>query len=182
MKYIIIPIIILIALWFGYTYNKLIRQSNMVNNQKSQIDIQLKRRFDLIPNLVEVVKAYAKHEKSTLEEVVKARNLFLSSNDTEDKLQANEELSSTLSRLFVVVESYPALLANQNFMNLQHQLSETENKIAFSRQFYNDSVFKFNNIIQMFPSNIIANLFNFETRRYFEINEHEKVNIQINID
>ena len=182
MKYIILIIIALIFFYLGYTYNKLIRQNNMVKNQKSQIDIQLKRRFDLIPNLVEVVKAYAKHEKSTLEEVVKARNLFLSAGDTQDKLKANQELSSSLTRLFAVVEAYPALLANQNFMNLQHQLSETENKIAFSRQFYNDSVFKLNNIIQMFPSNIVANIFNFKSQRYFEIEEHEKDNVQINID
>lgn len=181
MVYIVI-LLVIVLIWMVYTYNKLIRQRNMVNNQNSQIDIQLKRRFDLIPNLVEIVKGYANHEKTTLEGVVLARNTFLNTDDTEEKLQADRQLNSALTRLFAVAEAYPDLLANQNFMNLQKELSETENKIAFSRQFYNDSVFKLNNMIEMFPSFIVAKLFGFEGRKYFEIIESEKDNITLDID
>ena len=181
MKYLIIPII-LIAIWLGHTYNKLVRQNNMVDNQKSQIDIQLKRRFDLIPSLVEVVKGYAKHEKTTLEEVTKARNLFLNTDDTQTKLEADQQLSTALSRLFAIVESYPQLHANKNLLDLQKELSDTENKIAYARQFYNDSVFKLNNIVQMFPSNLVASIFNFKIKEYFEIDENQRESKQVEIE
>ena len=154
----------------------------MVKNQKSQIDIQLQRRFDLIPNLVEVVKGYAKHEKTTLEDVIKARTSYIAAgSNTEAALNADGALTRALSRLMVLAEDYPDLLANTNFLNLQKELSTTEDKVAFSRQFYNDAVYKLNTKIQVFPSNLIASIFKFKEERYFEINSNEKENININI-
>ncbi len=185
MKYfvptLIIILVVLIAFIIKY-YNDLIKQSNMVKNQKSQIDIQLQRRFDLIPNLVEVVKGYASHEKSTLEAVVNARNSYLAAgNDTAKALSADDALSSALSRLFVLAEDYPDLLANQNFLNLQKELTNTENKIAFSRQFYNDAVYRLNNLIQSFPSNIVASLFGFKAQSFFETGDSQRENVSINL-
>lgn len=182
MKYFILGMVLLLILYIIMVYNGLIRQRNMVLNQKSQIDVQLKRRFDLIPNLVEVVKGYATHEKSTLEAVVSARNQYLNApNDTEKALQANGQLTQALSRLFVLAEDYPDLLANTHFLNLQKELTNTEDKIAFARQFYNDAVNKLNNKIEMFPSNIIANLFGFKKEAYFEIDAPERSNVQIDL-
>ena len=184
MKYlIIIPILLVIFAFVFMTYNALIARRNMVRNQKSQIDIQLQRRFDLIPNLVEVVKGYAKHEKSTLEDVVKARTSYLNAGqDTEAALNADGQLTRALSRLFVLTEDYPDLLANTNFLNLQKELSETEKKIAFSRQFYNDSVNKLNNKIEMFPSNLIASIFGFKKEAYFETTDLERQSISVDIE
>ena len=182
MIYIILLLVILLLVGIILIYNGLVKQRNMVNNQKSQIDIQLKRRFDLIPNLVEVVKGYSKYEKSTLEDIVFARNKYVSANnDTEKQLEADTYLNNALSKLFVLVESYPHLKANQNLLNLQKELSTTEDKVAFSRQFYNDAVYKLNTKIQVFPSNLIASIFKFKEERYFEINSNEKENININI-
>ncbi len=169
MKYILLALVVILVVFVIYIYNGLIRQSNMVKNQKSQIDIQLQRRFDLIPSLVETVKGYAKHEQDTLIAVLEARSNYVSAkDDTEKALAADGALSSALSRLFVIVEDYPDLLANKNFLNLQKELSDTENKIAFSRQFYNDSVFKLNTKIDVFPANLIASIFRFEKEKYFE--------------
>lgn len=180
--YILGGILLLIVVFIFVTYNSLVARRNMSANQKSQIDIQLQRRFDLIPNLVEVVKGYANHEKSTLEDIVKARNSYVDAgNNTAKALAADGELTTALSRLFILTESYPELMANTNFLSLQTELSETEKKIAFSRQFHNDSVYKLNNKIEMFPSNIVAKLFGFKKEQFFETTDKERQNITIDI-
>ena len=182
MIYIIIGIIVVVAGYFLVTYNSLIKRRNMVKNQKSQIDVELQRRFDLIPNLVEVVKAFASHEKNTLEDIIKARNSYVSSGtNTEQALVADSALTSALSRLFALAEGYPELKANTNFLTLQNELTNTEKKIAFSRQFYNDSVYKYNNKIEMFPSNIVAQVFNFQAGSFFETTDAERKNVEINV-
>ena len=152
-------------------YNGLVRLRNQMKNAWSQIDVQLKRRHDLIPNLVETVKGYATHERETLDSVTQARNLAQSAVGQGAGAQgkAEGELSSALSRLLMVAENYPDLKANQNFLALQEELTSTENKISFSRQYYNDSVLHLNNKIQMFPSNVIAGLFRFVIGEFFEI-------------
>jgi LemA protein len=165
----VIVVIIAIVLWV--LYNGLVRLRNQVKNAWAQIDVQLKRRHDLIPNLVETVKGYMKHERETLEAVTKARNLAqqVSSAGAGERAKAEGELSSALSRLLAVVERYPDLKANQNFLALQEELTSTENKISFSRQFYNDSVLKYNNQTQMVPSNIVASMFGFKAGEFFEV-------------
>ncbi len=157
------------ALWLVAMYNGLVRLRNQVRNAWSQIDVQLKRRHDLIPNLVESVKGYAAHERGTLEEVVQARSRAVSATGVGEQSQAEAELSSALGRLMVVVEQYPDLKANQNFLSLQEELTSTENKIGFSRQHYNDSVMTYNTRIQSVPQNILADTFGFEEEEFFEI-------------
>jgi len=149
-------------------YNGLVRSRNRIDNAWSQIDVQLKRRYDLIPNLVETVKGYAEHEKSTFEMVTQARANAINAQGPEQQAQAENVLSGALKSLFAVAEAYPDLKANQNFLNLQEELTSTEDRIAYARQFYNDSVLSFNNRIQTFPRSIIAGTFNFEKREYFE--------------
>ena len=171
---VILAIVAVIVLFFVSTYNGLVKLRNMVKDQWAQIDVQLKRRFDLIPNLVETVKGYAKHESETLEAVINARNKFKSANTPEAEMEASGELTKALSRLMVLTESYPDLKANENFLSLQNDLKECEEKIAYSRQFYNDSVLSYMNKVQMFPSNIIASMFGFKEMKYFEVAEGEK--------
>jgi len=184
MLYIILAIngIIVISLLFFFisTYNGLVTNRNRVRNQKSQIDVELKRRFDLVPNLVETVKGYANHEKTALEDIIKARNSYVSTaSNTAQALEADNVLSGALTKLFALSESYPELKANTNFMKLQNELSEIEKRIVFSRQFYNDSVMKLNNKIEMFPSSIIAGMFRFETEPFFEATESERQNVSV---
>jgi len=169
--YIVIGIVVLLLLFFAGTYNSLIRMRNQMNNAWAQIDVQLKRRHDLIPNLVEAVKGYMKHERETLEAVTNARNLAQGAVGSGVGAQSKAEagLSGALSKLLAVVENYPDLKANQNFLALQEELTSTENKISFSRQFYNDSVLHCNNKIQMFPSNIVANIAGFKAGEFFEV-------------
>ena len=169
--YIIIGVVVVILIPLIMTYNGLVRQRNQVKNAWAQIDVQLKRRYDLIPNLVETVKGYVKHERETLEAVTNARNLAqqVASAGAGARAKAEGELSSVLSRLLAVVENYPDLKANQNFLALQEELASTENKIGFSRQFYNDSVLKYNNQTQMFPSSIIASITGFTASEFFEV-------------
>lgn len=156
-------------------YNGLVRERNQVKNAWSQIDVQLKRRYDLIPNLVETAKGYMKHERETLEAVTKARQQAIDlSGSVADQAKMENMLTQTLRSLFAVSESYPDLKANQNFLALQEELTSTENKISFARQFYNDSVMKFNNKIEMFPSNIIAGMFNFKEAEFFEVQTLEE--------
>ena len=171
---IIIGVIVLLILWFVVTYNKLIGLRNKKDDQWSQIEVQLKRRADLIPNLVETVKGYAAHEKDTLEAVVSARNKAVSATTPEAEMQANGELSQALGRLFALTEAYPDLKANTNFVDLQNQLKETEDKISYSRQFYNDTVLKYQNKKESFPSNIIAGMFGFKTFKFFEAEEQDR--------
>lgn len=181
MKWWMILIIvgILIVLWAISVYNKLIALRNRVKDQWAQIDVQLKRRFDLIPNLVETVKGYTKHESETLEAVIKARNTYVSATLPEDQMKADGELTKAISKLFALTESYPELKANTNFQALQQELTETESKIASARQFYNDTVMVYNNKVAMVPSNIIASLFRFEKEAFFEANETERQNVQV---
>ena len=169
--YVIIGIVVILLVMLVATYNGLVRLRNQVKNAWAQIDVQLKRRYDLIPNLVETVKGYTKHERETLEAVTKARNLAQqgSSAGAAERSKLEGELSSALSRLMVVVEQYPDLKANQNYLALQEELTSTENKIGFSRQYYNDSVMTYNNKIQMFPSNIIAGMTGFKAGEFFEV-------------
>jgi len=169
--WIILGIIVAFVVAVIGMYNALVRLRNQVKNAWSQIDVQLKRRHDLIPNLVETVKGYAKHEKDTLENLTKARSAAVSAQGVAAKSKAEGELSGALDRFMLVVENYPDLKANQNFLALQEELSSTENKIAFARQNYNDQVLFFNNKIQMFPSNIIAGMFNFQTGEFFELED-----------
>ncbi len=158
------------------TYNGLVRLRNQTKNAWAQIDVQLKRRHDLIPNLVETVKGYAAHERETLEAVTQARNIAVGAvgKGVGEQAKAEGELRGALARLLAVVEKYPDLKANQNFLALQEELTSTENKISFSRQYYNDSVLNYNNKIQMFPSNIIAGMFGFKTGEFFEVKAEEE--------
>ena len=164
-------IVVALVIFFVANYNALVRLRNQVKNAWAQIDVQLKRRYDLIPNLVETAKGYMKHERETLEAVTKARNLAqqMTSAGAGERAKAEGELSSALSRLLAVVERYPDLKANQNFLALQEELTSTENKISFSRQYYNDSVLKYNNKTHMFPSNIVASMTGFKEGEFFEV-------------
>ena len=176
---IILGVIALIAIFFVSTYNGLIKLRNMVKDQWSQIDVLLKRRADLIPNLVETVKGYTKHEKETLEAVINARNKAVSAQGVEEEMKANGELSGALSKLFALAESYPDLKANTNFMDLQNNLKDTEDKISYARQFYNDAVLKYKNKLEVFPSNIVASMFGFKPEPFFEATETERENVKV---
>ena len=176
---IVVAIILVLALFIISNYNSLVSLRNKVKDQWSQIDVQLKRRFDLIPNLVETVKGYAKHESETLEEVIKARNTFTTANTAEEEIKANGELSNAITKLFALAESYPDLKANTNFVQMQNDLKETEDKISYARQFYNDSVLMYKNKLEMFPSNLIAKMFNFKEEPFFEASDTEKENVQV---
>ena len=176
MTLIIVLVVILLAIggFVVSVYNKLVNARNKVENQFSQIDIQLKRRADLIPNLVETVKGYAKHEEGTFTAVIEARNKAVNAGSVNEKIEANNELTGALNKLFALAEAYPELKANENFLALQNDLKDTEDKITYARQFYNDSAMSFNNLVQMFPSNIIAGMFGFKKFDYFKIEEKEK--------
>jgi hypothetical protein len=176
---ILIIVLVLIVLWVISTYNKLIALRNRVKDQWAQIDVQLKRRFDLIPNLVETVKGYTKHESETLEAVIKARNTYVTAGTPEAQMKADGELTQAISKLFALTESYPDLKANTNFQHLQEELTQTESKIASARQFYNDTVMLYNNKVSMVPSNIIASLFKFNKEAFFEANETERQNVSV---
>ena len=170
----IILILLAVAVVFVIgIYNGLVQLRNRCDNSWAQVDVQLRRRYDLIPNLVETVKGYAKHEKETFQKVTDARAQAINAGTVQEQGQAENMLTGALKSLFAVSESYPELKANQNFMMLQEELAGTESKIAYARQFYNDTVMKFNTKQQVFPSNIIANMFNFKEKEYFEIEEPE---------
>lgn len=162
---------LVLIVWFFSVYNSLVQLRLRVENAWSQIDVQLKRRHDLIPNLVEAAKGYLAHEKDTLERVIKARTQAIDASGLEDKAKAENFLTQTLRSLFAVVERYPDLKANQNILKLQEELTSTENKIAFARQYYNDEVRLFNTQIQVVPSNIVANLSGFTKKEFFEIED-----------
>ena len=173
---VLIVIIAVVALFLISIYNSLVKLRNQVKNAWSQIDVQLKRRHDLIPNLIETVKGYMTHERDTLENITKARSQAVAAEGVGDKAKAEGELTSALGKFNLVVENYPDLKANQNFLSLQEELTSTENKISISRQNYNDQVLFYNNKIQMFPSNIVAGMFQFNEEEFFEIeDEKEKV-------
>ena len=168
---IFIAIIVVIGLFFVSIYNSLVGLRNRVKNAWSQIDVQLKRRHDLIPNLIETVKGYMTHERQVMENITRYRSQAMDANTVGEKAQAEGLLSGALGQLRVQVENYPDLKANQNFLALQEELTSTENKISFARQAYNDQVLFFNNKIQMFPSNIVAGMFSFKSEEFFEIED-----------
>jgi LemA protein len=168
---VIVAVVVLLLLLVILLFNGLVRSRNRVDNAWSQIDVQLRRRYDLIPNLVETVKGYAAHERQTLEAVTSARSNAMNAQqqgNVQQQAQAENALSGALKSLFAVSEAYPDLKANQNFLQLQEELTSTEDRIAYSRQFYNDSVLNYNNKIQVFPRNVLAGMFNFEKREFFE--------------
>lgn len=176
---VVLVIVVLLVLWFIGVNNALVSLRNKVRNQFSQIDVQLKKRYDLIPNLVETVKGYAKHEKETLEAVMNARAGYASAKTDDEKMEAGNELSRQISRLLAVAESYPDLKANESFLNLQNELKEIEEKIGYARQFYNDAVMVYNNKIQMFPSSIVASILGFKAEKFFEAAEQERENVKV---
>ncbi|NQT80417.1 MAG: LemA family protein [Candidatus Aminicenantes bacterium] len=173
---IIFAVILILAVGI---YNRLVNLRNRCDNSWAQVDVQLKRRYDLIPNLVETVKGYAKHEREVFEKVTEARSKAINAGTVKEQGQAENMLTGALKSLFAVVENYPELKANQNFLMLQEELAGTEGKIAYARQFYNDMVMKFNTKQQVFPSNIIANMFNFNENEYFEIEEEARGPVEV---
>lgn len=177
ITWVLIGVVIFVAivvLWFILTYNSFVRLKNQVENAWSQIDVQLKRRTDLIPNLIKTVKGYVKHERETLESVTKARTAMMNAGNAKEAADADNMLTGALKSLFAVSESYPDLKANENFMQLQEELSGTENKISATRQYYNDTVMEYNTKRESFPANIIAGMFKFTEMNLFEISEKEK--------
>jgi LemA protein len=170
---IAVGVLVVIALIVIVLYNRLVAIRNQTSNAWKQIDVQLKRRHDLIPNLVEVVKDYMSYEQETLKQVIEARNQAVKATTPADAMQAENVLSGAMGRLFAVMEAYPDLKANQNVGRLMEELTGTENKISFARQFYNDSVMTLNNMVQSFPSNMIAGMFSFQPGTYFEVPEAE---------
>jgi LemA protein len=178
---IILAIAAVIVFWIIGLYNSLIRMRNAVRNAWAQIDVQLKRRHDLIPNLVEVVKDYMAYEQETLEKVIKARGAAMGAQGTAAVAAAENQLTGALKSLFAVMEAYPDLKASQNVIALQEELTSTENKISFARQYYNDSVMRLNNAIEVFPSNIIAGMLNFKHEAYYEVPDSEKEPVKVNL-
>lgn len=176
--YIIVAVLVIITfVWF--LYNGIIVAKMRVSEALSQIDVQLKRRADLIPNLVETVKAYAKHEKELFEKVTEQRARLVSAQGAAEKAQANNQLSQTLKSIFAVAEAYPELKASQNFLELQEEVSDTENKIAYARQFYNSNVLDYNTKLKVFPNVLIAKLFNFAQAEFFAATDEEKKEVKI---
>jgi len=168
---VLVGVVAVVALWFVFTYNGLVRLRNQVKNAWSQIDVQLKRRYDLIPNIVETVKGYAAHEKETFERVVQARQRGIDASDVKQQQEAENMITGALRQLFALSEAYPDLKANQNFLALQEELASTENKIGFARQYYNDTVKDFNTRQEMFPANLVASMLGFQPSEFFEIEE-----------
>lgn len=174
LSIIIIGFIGMVVLWIVFAYNSLIVLRNRVKEAWSDIDVQLKRRYDLIPNLVETVKGYASHEQQTFEKVIQARNVAMNAKGVKEKGEAENALAGTLKTIFALAENYPELKASVNFLELQKELSDTENKIQAARRFYNGNVIELNNKIETVPTNIIANMFGFKLAEFFEIGEEEK--------
>jgi LemA protein len=168
---VMVGIAIVLSVWLIAMYTGLVQARNQVKNAWAQIDVQLKRRHDLIPNLVETAKGYMKHERDTLENITKARNLAAQPHGVADQAKAEGELTRAMSSFFVVVENYPDLKANTNFLQIQEELTSTENKIGFARQYFNDETMKFNTNVEQFPSNIVAGMFNFKQGEFFEIED-----------
>lgn len=176
---IILVAAVLIVAYFISIYNTFIVLKTRIQEALSGIDVQLKRRADLIPNLIETVKGYAKHEQSIFENVAKARSAMMSAQTVGEKADANNQMTATLKTLFAVSEAYPELKANSNFQDLQKQLEDTEDKVAYSRQFYNSNVLEFNNKVQMFPSNLLANMFGFKAYEFFQASEDERKPVKV---
>jgi len=171
---ILVVVLVLLALYAIVSYNGLVSLRNRIENAWAQIDVQLKRRYDLIPNLVETVKGYASHERETLDAVIQARNAGMSAQGPHDQAEAENQISGALKSLFALSEAYPDLKANQNFAQLQEELTGTEGRIAYARQFYNDTVYRYNTKVQSFPANILANMFRFSEREYFQADDESR--------
>lgn len=169
--WVVLALVVLAVLWFVVAYNRLVALRQRINNAWSQIEVQLRRRYDLIPNLVETVKGYAAHERGTFETVTQARAAMAQAQTVGEQAKAQNMITQALKSLFAVAENYPDLKANQNFLALQEELSGTENKIAFARQFYNDTVMTYDTMIQSFPASIVASMGGFTAREYFETEE-----------
>jgi LemA protein len=177
--WVVLGLLGLLLLYGVVSYNRLVRLRNQIDNAWSQIDVQLRRRYDLIPNLVETVKGYAKHERELFERVTAARAAGIAATTVGEQARAENQITQALRQLLAVVESYPELKANQNFLALQEELTATEGRIAFARQFYNDQVLAYNNLVQQFPSRIVAELGGFRPREYFEIEEAAAGPVQV---
>ena len=177
--WIILAIVVVLIGYVIVTYNGLVNLRNRIENAWAQIDVQLKRRYDLIPNLVETVKGYAAHEKETLERVIQARNMAMAAQGPHDQAEAENMITGALKSVFALSEAYPDLKANASFLNLQEELTGTEGRIAYARQFYNDSVTRYNTKIQTFPANTIAGRFNFSEREYFEVDDAARGNVTV---
>jgi len=182
ITFIAVGFAVLFVLYLVGTYNGLVILRTRIKEAFSGIDVQLKRRADLIPNLVETVKGYAKHEKSVFENVTKARSALVKAETPQEKAEANNLLTDALKTLFAVAENYPQLKANENFRDLQRQLEDTEDKVAYSRQFYNSNVLEYNTKVQVFPSNIIANMMGFKQEQFFEAGEEERKKVEVKFD
>ena len=179
--YIVIAVTTLILIYFGVTYNSLVKLKNKIKEAFSTMDIYLKKRWDLIPNIVETVKEYAKYEKSTIKEIIELRNITYDNMSTNEKVELNNELSKKIDKLMAVAEAYPDLKANENFKDLSLQLTKIEDDIANSRKYYNGTVRIFNDKVQMFPSNIVAGMLGFKEQNMFEANKSERDNVQIKL-
>ena len=179
LVWILLGIFILIALVFLYYFNRFVVLENRIDNSLSQIDVQLKRRADLVPNLVETVKGYAKHEKAAIKSVNDARKALVSAKGIEKKVKANDILEGALKRIFAIAEAYPDLKASQNFLELQRELSTTEDRVAYSRQYYNDSILNYNNLCKMFPGNFFAGIYGKKQRDYLKIAESERKVVKV---
>ena len=176
---IVVGVLLILVFYAVGVYNNLINARNKAKDQFSQIDVQLKRRSDMIPNLVETVKGYAKHEEKTFKEVIEARNKMTTASGINEELEASNAVTGALNKLFALSEAYPELKANENFKSLQNDLKETEDKISYARGFYNDTVLTYNNLREQFPSNIIASIFKFEKIDFFNADEKDKENPQV---
>lgn len=180
--WVLVALVVIAVVYGIVTYNGLVSLRNRIENAWSQIDVQLKRRYDLIPNLVETVKGYAAHERETLERVIQARNMAMAAQGPHDQAEADNVLTGALKSIFALSEAYPDLKANASFLNLQEELSGTEGRIAYARQFYNDSVYSYNTKIQSFPANTIAQRFRFREREYFEASGDERSPMPVDFD
>ncbi len=176
---ILVVVVVLLALYAIVSYNGLVSLRNRIENAWAQIDVQLKRRYDLIPNLVETVKGYAAHERETLDAVITARNAGMNAQGPHDQAEAENQISGALKSLFALSEAYPDLKANQNFAQLQEELTGTEGRIAYARQFYNDTVYRYNTKVQSFPANVLANMFRFSEREYFQADDESRGPTQV---
>ena len=181
MIYLVIGVIALLVIYVLITYNGFVRIKNRVEEAFSTMDVYLKKRWDLIPNIVETVKGYAKHEKSTLSEVIKLRNGAYDDMSSDEKIKANQELSKGITKIMALAEQYPDLKANENFKDLSAQLTKIEDEIANSRKYYNGTVREFNDKVQMFPSNVVAMIFGYKTKTMFEANEEERKNVKVSL-
>ena len=179
MIYLIIGVIALLVIYVLVTYNVFVKMKNRVDESFSTMDVYLKKRWDLIPNIVETVKGYAKHEKSTLSDVIKLRNSAYDNMSSDEKIKANQQLSKGITKIMALAEQYPDLKANENFKDLSTQLTKIEDEIANSRKYYNGTVREFNDKVQMFPSNIVAKIFGYKTKNMFEVSTEERENVKV---